>query len=210
MDISYIGASCFDINVNKTSFIINPVNKKVGPKNPKLDKAIVLLSGSQEALNHEDINAEFVVDGPGEYEIKGAAIRGIQTSAHTDIHDSDEMTNTIYTIRANDVALAFLGNPSSPVKEETLEHVGTIDVLLVPVGGNGYTLDAKNAAKVVKEIEPRIVIPYHYATSDVTYESPQDNVEAFIEELGSEPIREEKLKLKSSSLPENQELIVLK
>ncbi len=104
----------------------------------------------------------FVVTGPGEYETKGIAIRGISTF-HDDAGGRERGMNTCYVIEAEDMTIAHLGDfGESTMREETLEELGEIDILMIPVGGT-YTIDGNEAAKVVNQIEPHLVIPMHYA-----------------------------------------------
>jgi Zn-dependent hydrolase of the beta-lactamase fold-like protein len=84
-----------------------------------------------------------------------------------------------------------------------MEGIGVVDVLLLPVGGGGYTLDATSASSLVRNIEPKVVIPVHYAEAGISYEVPQDTLDVFIKELGAPVEQLPKLKIKSaSSLPQ--------
>jgi len=104
-----------------------------------------------------------------------------------------------------------VGHIDANLSEETLERIGTIDVLVVPVGGNGYTLDAVGALKVIKNIEPRIVIPTHYADKSLKFEVPAATLEEVLKGMSMEASETvDKLKLKSADIPENTKLIVLK
>lgn len=77
-----------------------------------------------------------------------------------------------------------------------------IDILIVPVGGSGYTLDATSAVALVRTISPKIVVPIHYADSGISYEVPQDSAEVFVKEMGAPVENVSKLKVKNdSSLP---------
>jgi L-ascorbate metabolism protein UlaG (beta-lactamase superfamily) len=93
-----------------------------------------------------------------------------------------------------------LGNVAPKVSEDQLEEIGVIDILIIPVGGNGYTLDATSAATIVRQVEPKVIIPVHYADEGLKYEVSQDNVDVFIKELAA-PVEEggTKYKVKSSS-----------
>ena len=105
----------------------------------------------------------------------------------------------MYRIEAHDIRVAVVGNIYEKITEAQLEELGVIDILILPVGGGGYTLDATGAAHVARAIDPKIVIPVHYADSALKYEVPQDTVETFVKELGA-PVEEmAKLKLKQAS-----------
>ena len=98
--------------------------------------------------------------------------------------------------------MAFLGNIDGKLSEEQYETLGVIDILVLPVGGSGYTLDATSATTIVRAIEPKVVVPVHYAESGINYEVPQDSLETFTKELGAPVEQVSKLKVKSvSGLP---------
>ena len=77
---------------------------------------------------------------------------------------------------------------AAKISDEQYERIGVVDILIIPVGGNGYTLDAKDAAVIVKNIEPKVVIPVSYSDSGLKYEVPQDDVELFVKELGTQNV----------------------
>ncbi len=84
--------------------------------------------------------------------------------------------------------------------------------MVVPVGGNGYTLDGVGAFKVIKKVDPKIVIPSHYSGGKVklSYPVPQTSLDDSIKQLGMEVHEKtEKLKLKNSDLPESSQLIIV-
>lgn len=210
MDIQFYGAHTFEITINKTSFIIDPAKPSIHDKTPNLKKSVVLLTNNFETQPVASKDAEFVIDSAGEYEIHGVALNGVQTPAMLDVHDEGELVmNFAYSLRANDISLGVVGHPKTPLDEGILEQLGTLDVLIVPVGGGGLTLDPEAATRLVKAVDPKIVIPAHYEQTGVTYETPQAKLEDFTTELGIPSMKEEKLKLKSSTLPESMELYQL-
>jgi L-ascorbate metabolism protein UlaG (beta-lactamase superfamily) len=101
-----------------------------------------------------------------------------------------------------DVRVAVLGNIDPKLSEDQLEGIGVIDILILPVGGGGYTLDATSAASLVRQIDPKVVIPVHYADDALKYEVPQDTLETFVKELGAPVETAARYKVKAaSSLP---------
>ena len=149
------------------------------------------------------------MEGPGEYEVGDASIRGIRATRHLDT-SPDEPISTIYRINIGELRIAVVGNIAPKLSEDQLEDIGIVDILLIPVGGNGYTLDATSATTFVRSIDPRIVIPVHYADSALKYEVSQDVLDTFTKELAA-PVEEvgSKYKVKSSaSVP--QVLTVIK
>jgi L-ascorbate metabolism protein UlaG (beta-lactamase superfamily) len=109
---------------------------------------------------------------------------------------------TMYVISADDIKVAVVGHIYPDLTDEQLEALGVVDVLVVPVGGYGYTLDAAGAVDVIRKIDPKVVIPTHYADSAVTYPVPQAELDVFIKELGAAVETSSKLKLKAGTLGE--------
>lgn len=132
----------------------------------------------------------FRVTGPGEYEVHGVMVTGIAIG-----------NRTIYRVQAEELTLAHLGNCAAKLDEATIETLGDIDILFVPIGGHGV-LSAKQAAEIIEEIEPKIVIPIQYKVAGVKL--PYDGVEAFCKEMGcSARMVEEKLKVTAKDLPQD-------
>lgn len=99
------------------------------------------------------------IEGPGEYEIGDASIKGIRANRHIDT-ELDEPIDTMYRIDIGDVRIAVLGNIAPKLSDEQLEEIGVIDILILPVGGGGYTLDATSAATITRQIEPMLSSQY--------------------------------------------------
>jgi L-ascorbate metabolism protein UlaG (beta-lactamase superfamily) len=148
------------------------------------------------------------IDIPGEYEVSGVNIRGIQARAHMD-GDKDRNA-TMYKVTVGDVKILVVGHVYPKLSESKLEDIGLVDVLLVPVGGMGYTLDPVGALQVVKGIEPKIFIPTHYADHSLTYEVPQQSLEDALKVFGMEPKEvTKKLQCKASEATDTTQLVVL-
>lgn len=210
MDIQFFGANHFLIEINKNKFVIDVPPESYSPKT-KLKDASCLMSTGFYDNTELDAGEAFRIATPGEYEIGGAIIKGIQTPSYLDVHDSEKQhgSNVIYTIHANDISLCVLGNPALPLGEDLLENIGTVDVLIVPVGGT-ITMDHESASKVVKQIDPKICIPSHYEYTGITYPEVQDSVKDFFDEIGKGAVSDDsKLKLKSSAFTEDLEVIAL-
>lgn len=198
MELQFHGANCISIDTKKAKIVIDDNLEKLGLSS--VSKKATANLFSQERLVSKTDKDSFVIDGPGEYELSQVAIHGIPARAHTD--EEGQHNATIYRVVASSIILLSLGHVYPDLSDEQLEHIGMIDVLVLPVGGNGYTLDAEGAAKMIKKIEPKIVIPTHYQDKKVDYEVPQNELEPFLKEVGAEAHKEDKLKLKSNSLPD--------
>lgn len=207
MTISWFGHSCFRIEAKEGSILTDPFGKEIGLKPPKIKDDIVLVS--HEHFDHNnvgDANPEaFIIRNPGEYEKQGIAIRGI-ASFHDNKEGAERGPNTIYVMKAEEITLAHLGDLGHKLTDQQVEDIGDIDILMIPVGGN-YTIDAKTAAEVIGQIEPKIVIPMHYKIPGL--EVPIDGPEKFIKELGLTPEKVDKYKVNKKTLPTEETKLVM-
>jgi L-ascorbate metabolism protein UlaG (beta-lactamase superfamily) len=146
---------------------------KLGLKNVRQEGDILLFTDMASSENVEDKKAKFIVNSPGEYEIANASIMGIPARSHI---DKEGKNSIIYRLIMDDTRIAVLGNIYPELSDKQLEDIGTIDILCVPVGGNGYTLDGKGAIELIRKIEPKIVIPLHYADPAIKYPVAQDDL----------------------------------
>ena len=198
-DIEYRGGNGVVIATKKTTALIDPKLSTIGLKDLSVKEAVEIATEPRFALNGKD--AQLSIEGPGEYELGDFSIRGVSTVRHIDT-DTDEKIATIYRIEVGEVRIALLGNIAPKLDEEQLEALGVVDIVILPVGGGGLTLDATSAATIVRQIDPRVVIPVHYADAGIAYEMPQDTLETFTKELGAPVETVAKYKVKgASSLP---------
>lgn len=199
MDIQYYGANCVRITTKKSNILIDP-QSDITSINPGTQKIDTILTTQKQFISSNNDNSIFIVDGPGEYEFEDYSIVGVAAQPHTG--STGDKSATIYRITSQEVSILILGHVDSKLSEQQLETLGMVDIVIIPVGGGGYTLDAVDAAAVVRVIEPKIVIPVHTNDDGLSYELPQDNVELFIKELGAQVSEELVEKLKVKSLPE--------
>jgi len=195
-DIEYKGANGLIISTKKATVVLDPKLSVVGLKDLSTKDAIELATEARFALRSD--TARLNIEGPGEYGVADFDIRGIAAQRHLD-STADPKISTIYRIEIGDVRIVVLGNIYEKLTDDQLEEIGLIDILVLPVGGSGYTLDATGAASVTRSIDPKVVIPVHYADSAIKYEVPQDTVDTFIKELGAPVEETAKYKLKQSS-----------
>lgn len=187
------------------AIVADPFGEDIGYEAPKLKGDIVTISHHAPGHNRADMvkGANFTLDRPGEYEIGGVFITGIST------YNPAEPTrlNVIYTYDFAGVMVCHLGDLDYIPKQPEIEALGPIDVLLVPVGGGG-ALNSAQASEVISLIEPSIVVPMHYATSEVNV--PLDDLDKFLKEMGlSEVQTEPVLKVAAGKLPEETQVVVL-
>jgi hypothetical protein len=205
MELQYYGANCLRLAAKKAQIVVDDNLAKLGLKTITKPSDISLRTNKMFPQYEE---AAFRAEMPGEYEIAGVVIHGIAARAHMD----EEGTNNavIYTIEADDTKVAILGHIYPELSEQQLESIGMVDVAIVPIGGNGYTLDGAGALKVIKQIEPKVVIPTHFSDKALRYEVPQTELSEAVKNLGME-ISETlaKYRIKPAELSDTSKRIVL-
>lgn len=205
MELQYYGANCVRLSGKKFNIVVDDNLSEVGLKPITKPSDISLRTSLSVPAPKE---SSFRAEMPGEYEISGAIIHGIAARAHMD--EEGKTTATIYTVESEDVRIAVIGHIFPDLSEEQLEQLGMIDVLVVPVGGNGYTLDGVGALTIVKKIEPKIIIPTHYADKSVKYEVPQAELTEALKGLAMEPSETvAKYKIRSVEPTDTTKLVVL-
>lgn len=216
MEITYIAHSSFKIKSKNTVLVTDPYDPATtGIKFPKIASDIVTVSHDHPDHNMESLITEGVstrkkvLVGPGEYEVAGISIRGFQTF-HDDKKGEERGKNTIYLMEVEEYKVLHLGDLGHKIEQSMIEKLGTVDILMVPVGGV-YTIGSADAVEMVHAIEPKIVIPMHYHLSSLKEETfgGLEKVEEFLNAL-SLPVEEtDKLVLKGP-LAEEQKVVKLK
>jgi hypothetical protein len=195
-EIEYKGGNGVILSTKKASIVVDPKLSLIGLKDLNVKDAIELATEARFALNAAD--AKLAIEGPGEYGVADFDIRGVAAQRHLDT-EADPKVSTMYRIDTGEIRVAVIGNIYEKLSEDQFEELGIIDVVILPVGGGGYTLDAEGAAKLVRTIEPKAVVPVHYNDTGINYEVPQAEIDEFITALGA-PVEEmPKLRLKSAS-----------
>jgi len=208
MDITWLGHSCFRIKGNQGIIITDPHSPDLGYSLGKQEAGIVTVSHQHPGHNYvAGIGGEpRLVTGPGEYEIGGVLITAVAT-----FHDLDRGKtrgkNTVYLMEIDEIAVCHLGDLGHVLTAEQVEELGNVDVLLLPVGGIS-TINAYVAAEVVRQLEPRAVVPMHYHTAQLNREL--DPVDRFLKEIGERGIEPQaKLRFSRSSLPVGTQVFLL-
>jgi L-ascorbate metabolism protein UlaG (beta-lactamase superfamily) len=208
-DVQYLGHACFRLRGREGIVLCDPFSRSIGIDLGRPSAHIVTVSH-----DHPDHNNSaqirpireklFVLDAPGEYEVTGVLITGVRTY-HDKAKGAELGTNTVFVIRLDDVVFCHLGDLGHELSQHQLEAIGNVDVLFVPVGG-GETIGAAEAINVISQIEPRIVVPMHFATSQLSFDQPLAPLERFTHELGLKEITpEDKLSLNATGLPAERE-----
>ena len=209
MDIEWYGQSCFRLREGGVTIITDPYDKSIGYTLPRLKADIVTVS--HDAPGHAAASAvkgePKVLDRPGEYEVKGVFITGIQTWRGAGGSGEAKEENTVFVFEFGSITVCHLGDLAKVLTQAQVEAMPSIDVLLAPVGGGG-ALDADKAAEVISLLEPRVVIPMHYATPHLNFKL--DPLSKFLKEMGvTEHAPQENLRLVRSELLEETQVMVL-
>ena len=199
MQVIWHGLNCIRLEGKDVSIVMDPFGADAG-KLPKTQTDIVTLSN--EDLDPEVVGGEpFVIDVPGEYEIKGAFIYGIPWRK-----EKVEGKSVLYRVNFEDLSFGHLAGLDRVVPNAALETLEDVDVLFVPVG-DPEQLSAKDAAEIISRIEPRVIVLMNYAAEGI--KAKLTGPEAFIKELGVKPESVDKLKLIKKDLPTEDRKVYL-
>jgi L-ascorbate metabolism protein UlaG (beta-lactamase superfamily) len=188
--------------------VTDPYPPAIGLKLSRMDADLVTVSHEHENHNYTQVVREgaYEIHGPGEYEVAGVSVIGVPT-----FHDAEKGTkhgrNTVYLIEIDDVRICHLGDLGHKLEDAEAEAVASPDVLLVPVGGR-TAMNAAQAAEVVRQLEPRYVVPMHFAIPGLKLEL--DPIDRFLKEMGvtaAEP--QPKLAVQKSSGEYDTKVVVL-
>jgi L-ascorbate metabolism protein UlaG (beta-lactamase superfamily) len=207
MEIQYFGANCVRLATKKASVVIDDNLSELGQKTVTKSGDIVLFTGPH-GDSSPKADEKIVIDRPGEYEVSDVSINGIAARAHID--EENQYNATIYKIVDNDIRVVVTGHIYPELNDDQLEQIGMVDVLIIPVGGNGYTLDGIGALKVIRKIEPKVVIPTHFDEKGFSFPVPQQQLSEALKALVMEPKETlSKFKVKPPELTDTTQLIVL-
>ncbi len=209
MEIIWYGHACFRIKDRDTTIVTDPYDKSLGLALPRPKADIVTVSNPTPHHNYvAGVKGEFqVVDGPGEYEIKGTFINGIRMTPPNKKVNNSRLLNNVFVFYVEDMTVCHLGDLTHVPTQSQVEEMGNIDVLMIPVAGQ-RALSATQAAEVISLIEPFIVIPMHYSVPGLTVQL--DPVSKFLKEMGAakiDPISS--LKITRPTLPEETQIVLL-
>jgi L-ascorbate metabolism protein UlaG (beta-lactamase superfamily) len=209
MEISFVGHSCFRLRGRDASVVIDPYGKGIGLTTlvpSRFSADVLAITHDHPGHNNRAMvgGDPKVISGPGEYEVKGVSVQGV--SAYHDEEKGARLGRvTLYAITLDEVVIAHLGDLGHGLSEAQQDQLGSIDVLLIPVGG-GNALSATQAVAVANQLEPKVVIPMHYRLPGLKadLEDPQH----FAAEMGIEHI-EYQPKLSLNSKPGSDEMKVV-
>ena len=210
MEISHLGHSSFKLKGKDSILVTDPFDPEyLGLKFPKVAADIVTISHFHKDHDYKAgiEGTPIIIEGPGEYEVKGVKILGIPTF-HDNSHGADRGENTIYRIWMDGVSIVHCGDLGHKIEEKLLEMLDGVDVVMVPVGGV-YTIDASVAAEVASQLESKIIIPMHYNVAGLK-ESNLSDVSIFLKQIGKEAVLPvAKLTISKDRLPTETQVVVL-
>lgn len=189
MELQYYGGNCVRLVIKKVQIVIDDNLVNLGQKSILKDGDIALYTDKSMSGG---IKSKYIIDGPGDYEISEIMIHGIPSPAHID----DNTKVTMYSIHADGFSVAITGHTVDSLTEEQLEQLGMVDLLIIPVGGHGFTLDPVGARKLIKKIEPKAVVLTSFDDPALKYPVPQTDLDTVLRELAIEPVKTDLLKIK--------------
>ncbi|MBU0578445.1 MBL fold metallo-hydrolase [Patescibacteria group bacterium] len=217
MIITYHGHSSFKLKGKDGTVITDPYHSYVGFEFPTVSADIVTVSHDHQDHNQVSLVSgtarrknPFIIDTPGEYEVGGISVFGVETY-HDQSNGAKRGLNTVFTIFFDEMRICHLGDLGHELTLEQMTQIGRVDILFCPVGGV-FTIGPKIAVKVIKALEPSIVIPMHFKTTshDEKIFGELATVDEFLKEYGVEVQTEEKLNIDRNRLPEETEIVVLR
>jgi len=191
MVITWFGTQYIKLQLGDTVIGINPIGKKAGLPTTKFGSAIALVSAERPDMNDvEQLSygekQPFAIRGPGEYEIQGVPVVGIDGGLSSD----EKFRNTIYVLDFDQIRVCIIGAQKNPnLSSEMIEQIGEVDILFVPIGGDDVLTPAE-AGKLAVTLDAKLIIPVHYTAKG-------KELATFLKETGAEDTKaEEKLTLK--------------
>ncbi len=204
MDFQFYGANCISLTNKGTRIVIDDNLASLGAKGIVKPDDVALFTGPHEGAKAGRLS----FDSPGEYEVADTSVIGIAARAHMD--EEGKQSATMFKLIVGELKVLVTGHIYPELSDAQLETIGMVDLMFVPVGGNGYTVDPVGALKLIKDVEPKLVVPTHYADKALNFEMPQQDLAHALKELAMEPQETvSKLKLKPSELSDLTHLIVL-
>lgn len=205
MDVQFYGANCIVVTTKQARVVIDDNLADLGAKGVTKEGDITLFTSAHTAPVQ---SSRLMIDQPGEYEVAGISMYGIAARAHVDT--DSEQTAVMYKIITDDFTILVTGHIYPELSDAQLETIGMVDVMFVPVGGNGFTLDGVGALKLIKKIEPKVVVPTYYDDSKLSLPVPAQTLEQALQTLAMEPKETiPKLRLKPGEIGDTTQLIIV-
>ena len=208
MEITWLGHSCFRIKGAQSTIVADPYPPELGYPLGKQTATIVTVSHQHPSHSFvQGVTGEpHVIKGPGEYEISNTLVLGL-TTFHDKEDGAQKGKNTVYVMQLDDLSICHLGDLGHVLTSQQVEDIGNVDVLLVPVGGVS-TINATAAAEVVRQLDPKAVVPMHFKTPVVLRDL--EPVDRFLKEMSVKDTESRpKLTFTKNTLPATTQVFLL-
>jgi len=172
------------------------------PDDRKLPKAKGRLSRDGTTVLPSSLDEAFVLDGPGEYEVRDVLVTGVRTY-RDDAKGAEDGKQTAFVVELDQMHTIHLGEIGHLLTEEKLGDIGPVDIACVPVGGS---LSPQKAAELIAQLDPKIVVPMPL---DDESAATREALARFFHEMGSEPTLQQKLSVTISQLPAETTTVLL-
>ena len=217
MEVTWYGRTCVRLRGKDAVVVTDPYQAVVGPTGRGITGDIVTFSHPDDAplprakgkrsrdgktFLPSSLDDAFILDGPGEYEVKEVLVTGVRTY-RDDARGAESGKQVAFAVEVDGVHVLNLGDIGHLLSEEKLGDLGVVDIACVPLGG---PLSASTAAALMAQLDPKIVIPMPIC------EDEADCAEAlakFFHEMGAEPVTQPKLSVTASSLPAETTTVLL-
>ena len=211
MEIKWYGHGCFRLKERNAVAFTDPYPlTTTHALRPRTKADIVTVDMGYPLDNPLDgfTNTPYLIQRPGEYEVNGVFVTAIPTAPDTKTNGHHPTRHTMMIFQFEDISICHAGRLGHVLGQDEVEKLSEVDILIVPVGGNGV-LNASQAAEVISLIEPLIVIPMYYSVEG--FGDPFEGVEKFVKEMGATAVNPiDELKITRSGLPEETQLVLLK
>ena len=181
LQIRWHGHACFEIT-NDLTLVTDPHDgKSIGIPAPSVTGDIILVSHDHYDHNSvksvEKEGSKVVTDGR-KRNIFNIEISGVD-SFHDEARGAKRGNNIMYKFIINGIKFCHLGDLGHDLNDETVQEIGEVDILFIPIGGT-FTVDDKQAWNVINRIKPKIIIPMHYKIGGLSL--PIAGIDPFLEQ----------------------------
>jgi L-ascorbate metabolism protein UlaG (beta-lactamase superfamily) len=221
MELTWYGRTCVRLRGKDAVVVIDPFQSVVGPTGRGISGDIVTFSHPDDrplpkgkgrtsfkhsrdgkTLLPSSLDDAFVLDGPGEYEVKEVLVTGVRTY-RDDARGAEAGKQVSFVVEVDGVHTIHLGDIGHLLSEEKLGDIGSVDIACVPLGGS---LSPTNAAALIAQLDPRIVVPMPICDDDADC---AEALKRFFHEMGAEAVTQPKLSVTASSIPSETTTVLL-
>jgi len=217
MELTWYGRTCIRLRGKDAVVVNDPYPSIVGPTGRGITGDVVTFSHPDD--NHPpkkatklsrdggtamptSLEAAFVLDGPGEYEVHDVLLTGVRTYRDNE-KGSERGRQTAFVTDLDGIHTIHLGDIGHELTEEKLADIGRVEVVCIPIGG---ALTAAAAAALVSQLDPKIVVPMPVCEDEAECD---EALKKFLHEMGAEPQVQAKLSIMPSSLPAETTTVLL-